>query len=121
MKYGFFEMQMARDWYREVTSDIGMNGDLVKYWIRASVLLVAPIAPHFAEHVWSTVLGEPETVQRARWPTITGPADPGILEAGQYMRGTLKTMRDSSLEWSPTLKVNECLSPGRSAPCILRV
>ncbi|KAL5525184.1 CDC60 [Sanghuangporus sanghuang] len=97
LKYGFFEMQMARDWYREVTSDLGMNADLVKYWIRASVLLIAPIAPHFSEHIWTTLLGESDTVQRARWPTPSGPVNAAVLEAGQYMRGTLKTMRDSEI------------------------
>ncbi|THH03335.1 hypothetical protein EW145_g6336 [Phellinidium pouzarii] len=95
MKNGFFEMQMTRDWYREVTSDIGMNADLVKYWVRVSCLLITPIAPHFAEHIWSVVLGEPVTVQRARWPVPSQTVDRSVLETGQYMRGTLKTMRDS--------------------------
>ena len=107
LKYGFFEMQTARDWYREVTSDVGMNADLIKYWIRVSALLVTPIAPHFAEHIWSSILGEKETVQNALWPTPTSTSTPlkeawtgvdrAILEASQYMRGTLKMMRDSEL------------------------
>ena len=107
LKYGFFEMQTARDWYREVTSDVGMNADLIKYWIRVSALLVTPIAPHFAEHIWSSILGEKETVQNALWPTPTKASTPlkeawtgvdrAILEASQYMRGTLKMMRDSEL------------------------
>ena len=88
-------MQMSRDWYREVTSDIGMNADLVKYWIRVSCLLITPIAPHFAEHIWSELLKETDTVQRALWPEPTQPMDRAILESGQYMRGTLKAMRDS--------------------------
>ncbi|KAH8114896.1 leucine-tRNA ligase [Phellopilus nigrolimitatus] len=97
LKYGFFEMQMARDWYREVTSDVGMNAELVKYWIRVSCLLITPIAPHFADHIWSSVLGEPTTVQHALYPVPSQPIDRSVLEAGQYMRGTLKTMRDSEL------------------------
>ncbi|EJD05001.1 leucine-tRNA ligase [Fomitiporia mediterranea MF3/22] len=110
LKYGFFELQMARDWYREVTTDLGMNADLVKYWIRVSCLLIAPIAPHFAEHIWSSVLGEPVTVQRALWPSPSGPVDPAIVEAGQYMRGTLKTMRDSEIS------MLKKLSKSKSAP-----
>ena len=65
LKYGFYEMQSTRDWYREVTSDVGMHADLVEYWIRISALLILPIAPHFSEHIWSTVLKEPVTVQKA--------------------------------------------------------
>ena len=28
LKYGFYELQSTRDWYREVTADIGMHADL---------------------------------------------------------------------------------------------
>jgi leucyl-tRNA synthetase len=95
MKYGFYEMQTMRDWYREVTADIGMQSDLVKYWIRTAALLITPIAPHFSEYVWSSVLNEPKSVQLAHWPTPAQPVNRAILESGAYMRGTVKTMRDS--------------------------
>ncbi|TFY79564.1 hypothetical protein EWM64_g4448, partial [Hericium alpestre] len=68
LKYGFYELQSARDWYREVTAEIGMHADLVKRWIRISALLVTPIAPHFAEHIWTTILNKPTTIQNALWP-----------------------------------------------------
>ena len=97
LKYGFYEMQTARDWYREVTSDIGMHAGLVKYWIRAAVLLVTPIASHFAEHVWSNILDEPKSVQFALWPEPSTPVDRAILQSGQYMRGTIKMIRDAEL------------------------
>ncbi|TFY65550.1 hypothetical protein EVG20_g5533 [Dentipellis fragilis] len=32
LKYGFYELQSARDWYREVTADIGMHAELVHAW-----------------------------------------------------------------------------------------
>ena len=59
LKYGFYELQSARYWYHEVTSDTGMHVDLVTYWIRIFPLLVTPIAPHFAEHLYRTMLGMP--------------------------------------------------------------
>lgn len=90
-------MQMARDWYREVTSDVGMNAAVVEYWIRASCLLITPIAPHFAEHIWHSVLGEKKSVQLALWPTLPAPVDRTILAAGEYMRTTVKAMRDSEI------------------------
>ena len=90
-------MQNARDSYREVTSDFGMNAAVVKYWIRASCLLITPIAPHFAEHIWRTVLGEKTSVQFARWPTLSKPVDKAVLTAGEYMRSTVKAMRDSEI------------------------
>ncbi|KAG9311054.1 hypothetical protein JVU11DRAFT_8955 [Chiua virens] len=48
LKYGFYEFQNIRDWYRKVTADVGMHIDLVKYWIRTSPLLMAPFAEHTA-------------------------------------------------------------------------
>ncbi|KAH7882164.1 hypothetical protein F5I97DRAFT_1912888 [Phlebopus sp. FC_14] len=95
MKYGFYELQNVRDWYREVTADVGMHADLVKYWIRVSALLVTPFAPHFAEHVWTEFLKEPKSVQLARWPDPGRVADRTITETGAYMRGTLKMIRDA--------------------------
>lgn len=95
LKYGFYELQNIRDWYREVTSDVGMHADLVKYWIRVSALLVTPIAPHFAEHIWTEFLREPKSIQLALWPDPGRPADRAVIEAGVYMRGTLKMIRDA--------------------------
>ncbi|KAJ7058263.1 hypothetical protein C8F01DRAFT_1150205 [Mycena amicta] len=94
LKYGFYELQTARDWYREVTSDVGMHADLILYWIRTSALLIAPIAPHFAEHIYSTILQSPTSIQHALWPTPPS-VDVATVESGVYMRGTTKQMRDA--------------------------
>ncbi|KAJ7434072.1 hypothetical protein FB451DRAFT_1312782 [Mycena latifolia] len=97
LKYGFYELQTSRDWYREVTSDVGMHADLVMYWIRIAALLVAPIAPHFAEHIYSTILKSPTSIQLALWPKPAQPVDVAVIEAGVYMRGTIKTIRDAEV------------------------
>ncbi|KAH9929466.1 leucine-tRNA ligase [Fomitopsis serialis] len=96
LKFGFYELQSARDWYREVTGDVGMHAELLSWWIRVAALMICPIAPHFSEHVWTSVLKEPQSVQLARWPESRS-TDQSILDAGQYMRGTIKTMRDAEL------------------------
>lgn len=99
MKYGFYELQSVRDWYREVTADIGMHADLVKYWISVAALLATPIAPHFAEHIWRGILHHPTTIQRALWPTPpqAGVDTPPTIEAGAYMRALVKNVRDAEL------------------------
>ena len=43
LKYGFYELQNARDWYREVTSTVRMHADLVKYWIWVLAILSHPL------------------------------------------------------------------------------
>ena len=113
LKYGFYELQSARDWYREVTSDVGMHKDLVLYWIRIAALAVTPVAPHFAEHIWSGILQQPQSIQLARWPTPESPVDPTVIEAGQYMRGTIKTIRDAE---TTLLKMMAKASKGKKLP-----
>jgi leucyl-tRNA synthetase len=96
-KYGFYELQSARDWYREVTADIGMHADLVRYWISVAALLASPIAPHFAEHIWRGILQHPTSIQHALWPTPARPVDLPTIDAGAYMRTLVKTVRDAEL------------------------
>ncbi|QRV97774.1 Isoleucyl-tRNA synthetase [Ceratobasidium sp. AG-Ba] len=97
LKDGFYELQSARDWYREVTVDMGMHANLAELFIRTSALLVLPVAPHFSEHVWRHILREPTTVQNARWPAPPAELDQSILGAATYMRGIVKTIRDADL------------------------
>lgn len=51
LRTGFFEMQAARDKYRELCQD-GMHRDLVRRFIEVQTVLLSPICPHVAEHVW---------------------------------------------------------------------
>lgn len=87
-----------------------MHADLVKYWIEVAALLATPIAPHFTEHLWSTVLGKPHSIQRALWPTPSSAVDAAAVEAGNYMRGTIKTIRDAEL------MLIKKMSRGKSSP-----
>ncbi|UZJ56488.1 hypothetical protein CBS101457_005808 [Exobasidium rhododendri] len=97
VKNGFYEFQNIRDAYREATVEVGMHRDLVMKWMKLQALLIMPVAPHFAEHVWKGILGESSTIQNAPWPTATAPADKSIEDAAIYIRGLIKTIRDAEL------------------------
>ena len=89
MKSGLYDFINARDFYREATkaAGIGMHAELVKRYIELQALMVAVVAPHWAEHVWLEVLKKPETVQRARFPAV--PAQkPELTAARDYVRST---------------------------------
>lgn len=96
-KIGFYEFQSARDLYREATADVGMHADLVRRWIETQALLIAPIAPHFAEHVWKSILGHDSSVHYALFPEPTRPEDAAMTAAALYVRGTIKTIRDAEI------------------------
>lgn len=53
LRTGFFELQAARDKYRELTSgEEGLHVDLIFRFIELQALLLLPICPHVAEHIW---------------------------------------------------------------------
>lgn len=52
LRTGFFELQAARDKYRELSLE-GMDRSLVLKFIQIQALLLSPICPHVSEFVWS--------------------------------------------------------------------
>ncbi|KAM3163729.1 Leucyl-tRNA synthetase [Lachancea thermotolerans] len=93
LKTGLFDLQTARDYYRE--SCEVMHRDLVLRYIEFQVLVLAPIAPHFAEYIWREVLGNTKSVQITRFPRATKPVDAGALSALEYLRNLQRSIRES--------------------------
>lgn len=60
---------MARDKYRELCGAAGMHVDLVFEYIHRQALLLSPICPHIAEHIW-TLLNNETSILNAQWPTV---------------------------------------------------
>jgi leucyl-tRNA synthetase len=56
-KFGFYGLKSARDWYREVTADIGMQADPVKYWISVATLMITLFALTLRSTLEETVEG----------------------------------------------------------------
>ncbi len=44
------------------------NDDLLSYALKKAIMLIAPLAPHMAEELWS-IAGEKESIFKAPWPT----------------------------------------------------
>ncbi|BGP10322.1 cytosolic leucyl tRNA synthetase [Rhodotorula toruloides] len=101
LKNGFYQLLSARDLYQLATaSEGGMHVDLALRFIRIQALLLTPIAPHVAEHLWSTVLGEQTSVQKAQFPTISKPVDRATTDAAVYVRSKVKEIRDAELSFA---------------------
>ncbi|KAJ2785278.1 cytosolic leucyl tRNA synthetase [Coemansia javaensis] len=90
LKSGFYEFSKAREWYVNATADAGMHPALLRKLIVRQAILLCPITPHWAEHVWRTVLGEPASILDARWPAdLPASADrehSALVSAGRYVR-----------------------------------
>ncbi len=66
-----------------------MHSSLVREYIKLQALLIAPIAPHWADYIWSEVLHNttPPTIQNALWPDVD-PPKPSLTATREYVRAT---------------------------------
>ncbi|EJS41402.1 cdc60p [Saccharomyces arboricola H-6] len=92
LKYGLFDFQAARDYYREASGV--MHKDLISRYIETQALLLAPIAPHFAEYLYREVLGKEGSVQNAKFPRASKPIDKGALASLEYLRNLQRSIRE---------------------------
>ncbi|XP_011294281.1 leucine--tRNA ligase, cytoplasmic [Musca domestica] len=83
LRSGFYELQLTRDKYRELCGAQGMHADLVFEFIRRQALLMAPICPHVAEHVWG-LLGNKQSILLATWPEV-GPINETDIMCSEYL------------------------------------
>lgn len=98
LKVGFYQLLAARDTYREATaSEGGMHADLALRFIRVQALLITPVAPHVAEYMWCSILGEKSSIQTAQFPKVSAPVNRVVLDSANYLRTTLKEVRDAEL------------------------
>jgi leucyl-tRNA synthetase len=106
LKYGYFELQIARDNYRELCSESeGMNLLIIKRFIEVQVLLLAPICPHICDYVYQ-LLYPGTTIMNARWPTA-GKIDQSLIDSCKYLMDTAHDFR-IRLE---SYKIQQSLSP----------
>ncbi|KNC49373.1 leucyl-tRNA synthetase [Thecamonas trahens ATCC 50062] len=82
--YGWHEFQSTRTAYCDRLGSAALpSKSLIMRYIEAQALLIAPFAPHTAEHVWG-LLGNSESIMRASWPVASAP-DQAILAADNFI------------------------------------
>ncbi|KAJ9600790.1 hypothetical protein L9F63_001070, partial [Diploptera punctata] len=91
LRTGFFELQASRDKYRELTLVEGMHKDLILKFIEVQALLMSPICPHVAEHVWE-LLEKKGSIVQEKWPTA-GPIDDILVKSSCYLMEAAHTFR----------------------------
>ena len=55
LRTGFFELQSSKDKYLQLSALEGINLDLLMRFIEVQTIILSPICPHVAEHVWSLI------------------------------------------------------------------
>jgi len=103
---GSFQLQLARDAYRDwcTRSKVPMHAGLMARYLEISTVLIAPVCPHFAEHVWSQVLprigrGDNRGLKVAMtstpggvWP-VAGVADSPLKRTYGFLKATARQLR----------------------------
>ena len=106
----WYELMIARDMYRDwaVRVSVPMHENVIRTFINALVIMMAPITPHWCEHVWCNVLKNTNistTVCDAPWPV--GPHDPLLRKQYYFFRDTLKNARAALIKASSSKKGKE--------------
>ena len=64
-----------------------MHAGLLTTYISLQALLLTPIAPHWADYIWTEVLHNPVTIQNALYPSRDDPSS-RLTAAQDYIRAT---------------------------------
>ncbi|KAI6238500.1 Leucyl-tRNA synthetase [Aphelenchoides fujianensis] len=93
LKFALYEFQLMRDAYRQLCggTEEQMHVDLVDLYNETQTLIMAPICPHTAEHIWQ-LLGKRTLVVNERWPVLE-PIDPELLKEIDFILATIKELR----------------------------
>ena len=99
LKSAFHDLLSLRDAYRVNVGRIHV--DVVSRFLEVSILLIAPICPHYAQHLW-TVTGLDSKhsipfVACARWPTADA-VDRVLARQMSYLRDTNAALRKSYVD-----------------------
>lgn len=124
LKYGVYDLQIARDQYRYACGSEGMNRRLILKYIDWSTRLLAPICPHTCEHIWRDLLKKDGFVVNSGWPK-TEPADLRLQQMGKYIEKEISDLRKYIIkaELPPKTRKGEPAAqpPGRVYACELVV
>ncbi|KAI4380440.1 hypothetical protein MLD38_006631 [Melastoma candidum] len=92
LKTGFYDLQAARDEYRLSCGAGAMNRVLLWRFMDVQTRLIAPICPHYAEHVWRELLKKDGFAVKAGWP-VADPLDLQLKNANKYLQDSIVLMR----------------------------
>lgn len=65
-----------------------MSRPLILRYIELQSILIATIAPHWAEYMWLEVLHKSSSIQLARWPADIPAPNPSLTVAREYVKTT---------------------------------
>jgi leucyl-tRNA synthetase len=108
LQSGWFEMMIARDFYRDWASRSGItyHETVMLRFINVITITMSPIIPHWCENIWINVLQNTTTsVCNQLWPQFIS-YDPLIRKQYLFLRDFIKNLRISAQKASGKPKCN---------------
>ncbi|KAG6554492.1 hypothetical protein Mapa_003870 [Marchantia paleacea] len=115
LKTGFYDFQTARDEYRLSCGSAGMHKDLLWRFMHVQTKLITPICPHYAEHVWTDVLGQKGFAVKAGWPSSDAP-NYTLQRANKYLQNVIVDLRKVLQKQTAPSKKEKKAEPAPNAP-----
>ena len=108
----WFDMIIARDLYRDWSTrcSIPMHKDIILRYVSTLCIMMAPITPHWCEHIWKVIgertkdhslfsfIHQTSSVCDASWPTSSTPCDMLIRKQYVFFREVMKNARQASIK-----------------------
>lgn len=88
----FHELTTEFSQYKQITSN-DMHANIVRRFYEVLTLLLTPIAPHFAEHMWHSVLKMEGNVVTQPFPVIDAPVNFALKISHRIVRDVTKEIR----------------------------
>jgi leucyl-tRNA synthetase len=115
LKTGFYDLQTARDEYRVSCGSAGMHRDLLWRYMDVQTKLITPICPHYAEHVWTDVLGKKGFAIKAGFPSFDAP-NLTLQRANKYLQNVIVDFRKVLQKQTAPPKKAKRAEPAASGP-----
>jgi leucyl-tRNA synthetase len=95
---GSAQLKLLRDFYREWCGRMGlpMHQKVVELYLNTSIILIAPVCPHFSEKLWG-LLGNSSSVLNAAWPVVAE-FDGLASRKLRFLQKTVKNLRATCLK-----------------------
>jgi leucyl-tRNA synthetase len=89
----FFELQADQVQYELQCADLGPHRDVMARYLDAIVVMMMPIIPHTAEHLWGNVLGHSDSVMQQTFPQPSARVDIGMQFASKLIQDVAHDIR----------------------------
>jgi len=117
--HAMFDLQAARDLYRSACEacKIPMQRALIKRFVEVEALILSPISPHIADHIWRDVLHKDGFIWKdGKWPTPAKPVDQSLLDQSSYLETILNVFRIQIQKHCQGGKANKGKAPAAKNP-----